>query len=702
VEVFVTIRVSHVLPLIFLLLSRVAGAQPQASEEDELALVYGDNATVSIATGNQQSLRRAPAVASIITAEEIAAMGATDLDQVLETVPGIHVTVSADGYSPIYAIRGVVSPLNNPQVLMLQNGIPMTISYAGDRGRYGSTLPVGNIARVEIIRGPGSALYGADALAGVINVITKTAADAPGTEVGVRLGSFKSRDSWIQHGGKLGAVDVAAYLRVGSTDGFKSTIGADNATRLDHLFKTQASLAPGAVNVGHDDIDASLDLAQGQWRLRGGYKLREHMGTGAGISSALDPHGQNRSERITTDLSWNDNQLTRDWSVGATASYLEYHEQGNYQLFPPGTQFPTGVFADGMLGNPARDERQLRLSAFSTFTGFDKQQLRFGLGHDDLNLYRTETFKNYFLNASGLPVPSGPIVDYNAMQPHIPPHRRKLNYLFVQDEWSMAPDWTLTAGVRRDAYSDFGGTTNPRLALVWDTSLDLTTKLLYGRAFRAPSFNDQYGTNPVGSGNPGIRPESARTLELAFAWQARRDTQVNLGFFHYQMKDVILARANQAPALGSTYANIGAQHGRGMELEAVWRAKNNLRLSGHYAYQQSIDETTNSDVGYAPHHHLYGRADWGFYSGWLASAQINRVADRARPAGDLRAKVPDYSTVDLTVRTTRGEQGWEYAGSIRNLFNATVIEPSQAPGALLPNDLPMARRSAWLQAIYRL
>ncbi len=689
-------------PLLTLLLLQCAGTFAQPSDEDDLALIYGDKSTVSIASGSAQPLRRAPAMASVITAEDIEAMGATDLDQVLETVPGIHVTVSGDGYSPIYAFRGITNPVTNPQVLMLQNGIPMTVSYAGDRGHYGSTLPIENIARVEIIRGPGSALYGADALAGVINVITKTAADTPGTEVGVRTGSFKSRAGWLQHGGKLGDIDVAAFLRVGNSDGYKGQISADNASRLDKLFGNHASLAPDSINVGHDDIDGSLDLARDKLRLRAGYKLRDHMGTGAGVSSALDPQGQNRSERITTDLSWNDAQFARDTTLGWSASYLHYGEQGNYQLFPPGTRFPTGTFPDGMFGKPERYERQMRLAAFSTYSGIDQHSLRFGVGHDDLNLYRTETQKNYFLNPAGLPVPTGPVIDYNSIQPHIAPHRRKLTYAYIQDEWRFAPDWTLTAGIRRDAYSDFGGTTNPRLALVWDTSLDLTTKLLYGRAFRAPSFNDQYGTNPVGGGNPNIRPESIRNLELAFAWQARRDTQINLNLFHYQMKDVIIATPNDAPSPGATFTNKGAQHGRGLELETIWDASRNLRLSGHYAYQHAIDESTNSDVGYAPRRHLYGRADWSFTGGWLASAQINHVAERMRPAGDLRAKVPDYTTFDLTVRSKNGKDHWDYAASVRNLFNATVLEPSQAPGTNIPNDLPMAPRSAWLQAIYKL
>jgi iron complex outermembrane receptor protein len=256
--------------------------------------------------------------------------------------------------------------------------------------------------------------------------------------------------------------------------------------------------------------------------------------------------------------------------------------------------------------------------------------------------------------------------------------------------------------VRHDHYSDFGGTTNPRVALVWDASLNLTAKLLYGQAFRAPSFNEQYTINPVTSGNPNIKPETIQTLEAAFSWKLRRDSQINLSLFRYEMQDIIRLVNNRAPALGATFQNAGKQHGSGMELEAAWDATATLRLTGAYSYQQSIDDATGKDAGYAPHHHLYLRSDWRYRSGWFASVQANHVADRKRAAGDARAQIPDYTTVDVTVRSSQSKKQWGFAASVRNLFDADVLEPSLAPGLALPGDLPMAPRSLWVQATYKL
>ncbi|MBA4374352.1 MAG: TonB-dependent receptor [Thermodesulfovibrio sp.] len=720
-----------------LCLSPPAQAQTVSTQEEEQALlqVYGSEKMVSIATGGQQDLRRAPAVATVITAEDIANMGASNLDEVMVSVPGVHVSRSAISYLSSYTIRGIYGNPTNPQVLMLQNGIPTNSLYRGDRGQSMGAPPLENVSRIEIIRGPGSALYGADAFSGVINIITKTAADIPGTEAGVRGGSFNTRDAWVQHGGRLGGIDVAAYLRAGSSDGHKEIIRADAATRLNNIMGTNppSSLAPGSVNTGYKAVDVGLDLGYDNWRLRTGYKLRNDVGTGAGVSYALDPVGKEKTRHFNADLSWSDPKFSQNWGLGFTVSYLQHIEDmTNYQLFPPNTRFPNSIVTDpavaallgvpvgtsvsgqfsaaGMIGSPGRWERQTRLSGYATYSGFVDHSLRFGLGHEDLNMYKIRTVKNFWLSSNGTPVPTGAVIDYSSIQQHQLTHRRFNDYVFAQDEWKFARDWRLTAGLRFDNYSDFGSTTNPRLALVWDATLDLTAKLLYGQAFRAPALNEQYGVNPSAMGNPNLKPESIRTLEAAFFWRADKSTQLNLSLFYYSMKDVIAAVTNANPTTGATFQNTGKRHGSGVELEAVWDAGRTLRLTGNYSWQQSIDDATNTDAGYAPHHHVYARGDWRFADNWLLSPQVNWVADRSRAAGDTRPKVADYTTVDITARTIRSKNRWSISASIFNLFNTSVFEPSlyvarpstrpDIQTSAIPYDLPLAGRSFYAEIRY--
>jgi len=665
----------------------------QTTEEEDLARAYGDQATISIATGTQQPLRRAPAVASVITAEDIRATGATDLDEALETVAGLHVSRGAQGNLPIRTIRGIRDAVTGPHVLMLVNGIPVTHTFTGNPGQIWGGLPLDNVARIEVIRGPGSALYGADAFAGVINIVTKTAADIKGTQTGVRLGSFNSRDAWLLHGGKIGGLEVAGYVRVGRTDGAREIVSADGATALG------TSRAPGPLNNGHDAIDGSLDLAVDAWRLRFGYKKRHNVGTGAGVAQALDPTGKAHSERFTSDLTWK-KMLTPHWDVDLQTSYMYYTEGADLILFPAGSNLlgtPGNTFADGMIGNPYRWERHYRFAASALYTGLEKHRIRLGLGAVKDDLYKIRETKNFNPNFS--PIGTGSFADVTDVSNTVPyarPQKRILRYLYVQDEWNFSKDWTLTAGLRHDRYSDFGNTTNPRLALVWEANYNLTAKLLYGSAFRAPTFNEQHViNNPVNIGNPNLKPEKMKTLEAALIWQATSQLQLSANIFRYQLSNII--RIDSA----NTYQNAGKQRGGGLELEAGWDAHRNLRLTGNYSHQRSIDQATQQDAGMAPHHRIYLRSDWRFAPGWLANTQLNWVGGRERAPGDTRPNVKNYTTVDLTLRTQHNSPV-NFTFSIRNLFDTDAREPSAGNPVSIPNDLPLPGRSAFIEAIWKI
>jgi outer membrane receptor for ferrienterochelin and colicins len=676
------------------------------AEEEDLAQAYGDKSFVSIATGSRQPIARAPSVASVITAEDIAAIGAADIDEVLETVPGLHVSRSPIGYNPIYTIRGIDTQYN-PEVLMLLNGIPITGAYFGNRSQVWAGMPAENIARIEVIRGPGSALYGADAFAGVINIITKTNADINGTQFGLRAGSFNSRDAWVQHGGIWGNFDTAAYLRVGHTDGQRQIISADAQSTLDALTGTTASLAPGPVDLGYDAIDGRIDLSRDKWRLRAGYQQRSNGGSGAGVASALDPVGTSYGERVNTDLTYQDTNFARDLDVTAQASYLYITEQSDLTLFPPGANFGLGPFPNGVIGNPDKWERHLRANLAAVYSGLQSHKLRFGAGTQNDDLYQTRESRNYKLVLGPLgyvpqPLPGG-VTEMNETDIFMTPHDRRVNYVYAQDEWTFVKDWYLTAGVRHDQYSDFGGTTNPRLALVWDTAYNLTSKLLYGEAFRPPSFAELYNiNNPVAQGNPNLKPETNQSVELAFAWQATSTLQANLNLFRYQMNDIL--RFVPDPNTGiSTAQNAGSQHGQGFETELVWDASQSFRLSGNFAQQQSIDDATGQDAGMAPRHHLYTRADWRFVPLWTLDAQLNYVADRKRAPGDTRPPIADYQTVDITLRSTNQKGDWGLTFKVLNLFGTDAREPSPYGTPVpIPNDLPVDPRAWRVELRYEL
>ncbi len=191
------------LAIFYALTSFVSAEEVDNNEDDYFDDFYGSEEMVAIATGIKTQIYKAPAVASVFTAEQIKNMGAMDIDDVLEAVPGLHISRLSNTYTPIYTFRGVHSKYT-PQVLMLINGIPITNSFLGNRNQNWGGMPVEAIARIEVIRGPGSAVFGADAFAGVINIITKNANDIDKNELSMRVGSHSTEDIWLSVGNDKG------------------------------------------------------------------------------------------------------------------------------------------------------------------------------------------------------------------------------------------------------------------------------------------------------------------------------------------------------------------------------------------------------------------------------------------------------------------------------------------------------------------
>ncbi|BAW80312.1 TonB-dependent receptor plug [Candidatus Nitrosoglobus terrae] len=676
-------------------------AQSLGKEEEALLGIYGDEEMISLATGSKKPISQAPSAATVITAREIKEMGATELDQVLETVPGLQVSVNALGYDPIYTFRGMYSQYN-PQVLMLVNGIPITSVYLGNRGQAWPGMPVQSIARIEVIRGPGSALYGANAFAGVINVITKTKEDIDGTELGGRAGSFNTWDGWALHGGTWGGFDVAFMAQYHNTGGSGQIINADAQTLFDQAFGTHASLAPGPVNLQRQNIDVRLDISRQYWRFRAGLQRLQNAGDGVGLAQALDPVGQFGNNQVNADLTYHNPEFSKNWDMTAQLSYFRTDVLADQlaQVYPPGAfnnTFPAGVF-DG----PETFENHVRLGVEGAYTGFDSHRIHGGTGVRYAELNAQET-KNYSINGiTGLPqpLPTGLTnVSNNPGQVFMPSGKFRINYYaFLQDTWNLARDWEFTAGLRYDEFSDFGSTLNPRVALVWLTRYNLTTKLLYGRAFRAPSFAELYGiNNPAILGNPHLQPETVNTVELAFNYRPVEKLSVDLSLFHYIWNSMIqfVPDSSNLNSIINIARNVGGQTGSGFELGAEWKIRSNLRLLGNYSFQYSTNDQTGGLAANAPQNHIYARLNWEFLPNWHFNPQVNWVGFRPRAAGDPRPSLGGYTIFDFTLRRMMAGNRWEAAFSVRNLFNDNAREPSLLSGSnvLVPNDLPLLGRN---------
>ncbi len=682
------------------------------STDMDLMSLYGGEEFISIATGITQPIAKAPAVASVITAEEIRRIGARDIDDVLETIPGLHVARDSQGHNPIYTFRGIYANFN-PQVLVLINGIPITNLFRGDRNVVWGGMPVNSISKIEVIRGPGSALYGADAFAGVINIVTEDADGSEKFEAGARYGTYNTKEYWASKKGLIGNVAFYASLEGQKTDGFNEKIGSDAQSVLDQYTFTNASLAPGSVNMQRENYDGRLEFAYKGFIWRAGIQSRNNAGDGAGVAEALSVDNRLSSQRVNTDLAYENKNVTENLSLKVQASYLQTTQEvdGDLILYPAGSTGPffampyfPSVYPDGVIGSPEIYERHSRFNVSSFYSGLDKHEIGFGAGYYYGDLYKVKESKNYGINPEtfGLLLPGDPVVDVSDTPfVFMTEDERENNYVFLQDVWHFSNDWELTAGLRYDHYSDFGDTVNPRLALVWSTTRNLTTKLLYGEAFRAPSFTQTRAiNNPVFQGNVNLDPEELKSYELAFDYRAGYNLSFNLNAFYYEWKDII--QYVSAPG-GSQAQNAGKQTGHGLEFETRWQPIPDLELIGNLAWQKSEDKNTNSDAGNAPEKQVYVQADWQFMPNWHMNVQTNWVMDRNRVNGDARSDIDDYAIVDLTLRRKSIWENVDVALIVKNLFDKDAREPSQNSdlGPLIYDDLPLAGQSVMAEIRYQ-
>lgn len=685
--------------LCLLILAGTLNSTPSASqtfEESELYQAYGSGDFITISTGRLQPLNEAPSIATVITAQDIRAMGATDLDEVLETVPGLHVSRSALAYNPIYMIRGITTDFN-PQVLVAINGIPITNSFIGDRNQIWGGMPVEAIARIEVIRGPGSATNGADAFAGVINIITKTAEDIERPEAGIRAGSFNTQQAWTTLSHTWNGWKSALIAEIGTTDGQHERVDADAQTLFDQLTGTTASLAPGGVNTGVDRLDLRLDMAKGDWRIRAGYQGRRDLESGAGLASALDPVGSAESDRWNVDVTYTDIDFAPDWKFTALGHFFSVNAKPDAVLYPPGTDFTLvggGAFPDGVLAQPDVYERHWRLAFDWLYSGMEHHTVRLGLGAQIDDLYRVEERKNFSQNPAGFPVPLGALVDVSSTAPFTQENQREVYFGLVQDEWKFIPDWTLTTGVRLDHYSDFGETINPRVALVWNALRNMTVKALYGRAFRAPSFAEQFNiNNPVALGNPDLDPETIDTLELGIDYSPKADLRTSANIFAYHMRDLI-----SIDPTSRTAHNAGRIDGYGFEWDIRYKVSTKTELRGNYAFQRAEDEATQSSPGIAPEHQAYAAVIWKPIWDLSFMTQLQWIGERERAATDTRPTLDDYAITNFHVQYS-ATNNLELSASIRNAFDTDAKEPS-LNGTLIPYDLPLAGRSFMTELRY--
>lgn len=669
-----------------LLLALAAHAENGADFDQLLSLNLEDlmKEKVKISTNTEQALSKAPSVVTVITADDIKATGATNLTEILQSVPGLYVKPNLFGFKPQITFRGAPPT----HTLLMVNGSPIR-DLVWSSSIFWKGLTTTMIERVEVIRGPGSALFGSDASGGVINVITKTAGRITTSEAGARAGSFDSQAGWVQHGANWNGFDIGFTAQLSHTDGHSPFIARDGQTNRDNTYGTRVSSAPGDASYGWDGADVRFSMAKDHWRLLADYLGHRNVEIGLTGGAVLDSQTLGSDGRASVQLLYNNEAFAQDWGLNAELRYvhLDYTSGSGFYENPPGYRDATGSYPDGVINRMRSAERSVVMEASGLYTGFRTHALRLGGGYNSENLYLVEQFINKGTGPDGNRLPAGgPLVDVSDSPYAFAPEKtRQISYLYLQDIWTLRDNWELTAGARYDHYSDFGGSLNPRLALVWQSTDRLTSKLLYGQAFRAPSYLELYALTAATKPNPHLSPEHSRTWDLAFSFLASKDLTLGLDFYRFERSDLI------APDSTNQYQNMSEFTSRGIELEAKWQATKSLRVSGNLNHRR--DSAFNS----VPDQSAYLRTDWVFAPKWNWDVQANWIGKHELPPNDPRSPMGAYTLVDSTLRYFH-RHDWEFAASVRNLLD---VDAREYTSSALPNNLPLPGRSFYAEMRYK-
>jgi iron complex outermembrane receptor protein len=644
---------------------------------------------VRISTNTDQTLARAPSAVSLITAEDIEATGATNLTDILQSVPGLYVRPNLFGFRPFVTFRGASST----HTLLMLNGVPMR-DLVWSNGIFWKGLPTHMIERIEIIRGPGSALLGSDASAGVVNVITKTAGRIGQNAAGIRLGTYDSQAGWIQQGGHWNGIELGLTAQLSHTAGHAPWIAADGQTAADTAFGTTVSHAPGHANYGWNGQDLRFSAAKGHWRLLADYMGHTNLETGFTGAAVMDPVTEGRDYRYDIGLLYGNEHFAQDWGLNAELRYrqLGYSSGDGFQERPPGFTDASGTYPDGWINRQRSAERGATLEVSGLYTGMKRHAIRLGGGYQWEDLYLVEQFVNFGTGPNGVPLPAGgPLVNISDTDYAFAPElSRKISYFYAQDIWTISEDWELTAGLRHDRYSDFGNALNPRLALVWQSTDRLTTKLMYGEAFRAPSILELYSKTSSIISNPSLTPEESKTLDLAFTYAASNRLTLGLDIYRFAQSNLI---ANDS----GTYRNIGNNRTYGAELEVQWQPTEDWRISGSLTH---MNRPTPASVSLTtPRQKAYLRSDWALMPAWNWNVQATWIGEReldelSKPP---RPNLDAYTLVDTTIRyAPRGP--WQFSASVRNLFDEEGVDYTSSA---ITNNLPLPGRSVYAEIAYK-
>ncbi|MFO1076484.1 MAG: TonB-dependent receptor [Planctomycetota bacterium] len=654
---------------LFLLPALTAGgasltAQDVSSAEADL-LAFEDIPEVFAASKFSQKVTEAPASVTVITARDIRMYGYRTLSEILQGVRGLYVRDDRN-YDQV-GVRGFGRPGDyNNRILLLIDGHRVNDDiYEQAPIDRSFPLDVALIDRIEVVRGPGSSLYGTCGFFAVVDIITRRAAAIDGIEVAGGLGNLHSRETRFAFGREI---DGTGLMLAGS---FFKTVG-----ERDIYFPafddpaTNDGIAERADGETAKRLFAQVEL--GDFTLQGAFVDRnKQIPTGSYGTVFDDPNTATDDLRYYFDLSY-EHETEDAIAVSARVFFDRYVYHGDYVY-----DFGTPTVPDPVTNDDQSHGATFGVDARTTLPLAQGNRLTLG-GELRLAVQEDQSNRDVAVNLDD--------------------RRNGHNFaVYAQDEMRIGDDLILNAGLRLDYFSTFHTTLSPRLAAIYQLGEATTVKAIYGRAFRAPTpyelyYNDSDITQKA---NPGLEAETIDTYEAILEQRFGQALRCDVSLFHYDIGGLITQVVDTNDGL-LVFRNVDTIRTNGFELGLESRWPEWLRSRISYSVQDSEDATTDSRPTNSPRHVAQLHVDAEFAEHWASGLEAVWVSARSTPQA---TEAGAYAIVNLNLVATDLLPGLELSATARNLFDDHYDHV--AGEEHLQDVLPDRGRLLWIQATYR-
>jgi iron complex outermembrane receptor protein len=669
------------------------------AELDLESLLKPDDLATSLATRSDLSLEEAPGVVTVVTADAIRRMGARTLADVLQTIPGFDLTIDHLGRQVI-TVRGVPAATANgssEKVLILFNGQPLNTAIYGGATADNLQIPVGGLRKIEIQRGPGSAMYGGGAVLAVVNLVSDTSHSVTGTTATVGFGNYGTQDYELKFGGTLGGANLSGFVHYDRSDGDPLQIPVDTQTLRDPAQVVasleKASLAPGTTNGGIKTVDTEYHVTFQNFDFNLRFKGESSDGY-LGQADALGTSNELTGRQYAFNLGYS--TVAGPYALQARVEYTRSENEQSLNVLPPkfalisetegAVVFPSGVFLSTALGT------QMFAIQGTAQRTLNDHHLEAGI-----SLNRESTLN---VAASGN-LDFRTLTPYNTLVPltgDVSDRARFTSGIWAEDTWKATQHLTLTGALRWDYIDDVGGVWSPQVGAVYPLPGGPVLKLLYGRSYRAPSFDELYFHLPGLDGNPNLNPETTDTVQGAVFWR-RPDFVLNADAFFTAVHDLITTAGPYNVFSPQAYENGPGVHTAGVELEARYLFTGGDSVFLSYTFQDATDASTGVDVPGSARNLAYIGGDV-LVSDWFYVTPSLLIRDsRPRAENDPRASLPAHGLLNLNLRSKKLYRTLQLTLTAQNLLGKVYADPSPLTG--VPGDYPRPGRSVMLLVSYK-